>query len=171
MYKYSKIKIKYETNIGLEKTTHILEVIPLACFTAKVWKYINEEKHFLWFKRKDTVRVPEYKRKWLVYIPWKHCQKQIELIDESDIISAGAEFPSNWINVSQYISTYIYAEECPSCREDVEITNFCGYDFIYNYNSFVATMIVDRFATTDLYEELYKHMPELISEELVDEPN
>lgn len=120
------------------------------------------EKKFLWKKKKfyktKTTNTPLY----IIFIPWKHKEKEIVEIDEKYIIHPeNIHFEETWVKVDKFISKgYIDGIH----HADVEVNNFIGYKFMHENNSFMINLLLDeKWNNLDI---LYKNMPEILKVDL-----
>ena len=93
----------------------------------------------------------------LVFIPWKHYEKELAFVHAEDVISK-IEIPPDFYRVKSFISTC--DSEDPYSRGQVEVRNFAGYKFIFDNNSFIADL---RYGQTYApLTALYQKFPELL---------
>jgi len=102
------------------------------------------------------------KKTYLVFIPWKHQAKQLLEITESDILPFDEVFPTEWVSMHQYTS--IGTEEY---HPSMTISDFSGYSFIFQNNSFISDQICGENETN--LNILYTEMPELLNEKFDEE--
>lgn len=93
----------------------------------------------------------------LVYIPWKHQEKELALVCLNDVITFDKLIGDDVISIESYISDF--TKEEPYYTE-YKISDFVGYKFIYDYRSFVADVKNQCF--TKPLEILYQHYPQLL---------
>lgn len=119
------------------------------------------ERRFLWWKKSTSkykkVSTPLY----VIFVPWKHREKEIVEIPERRIIDPySLNLPNDWRKIDYFVSEAyddIY-------HASVEVNNFVGYPFIGDYNHFVFNMASYEF--TNNLELLYQNMPELATLDL-----
>ena len=97
----------------------------------------------------------------LVFIPWKHREKELALISMSDIIGFDRIVDEDVISVKQYISS---TTDDP--YGECEILDFVGYKFIYECKNFIADLIDGSQKPYEIFYQLY---PELLQEEFDEE--
>ena len=137
----------------------VINAIPLAKFKMKLEKLVATQHSFLFLKWHSSRYEVAYeiKPKWIVLIPWKHCAKELAIIDDADVLSQDFSVPTQWVNIDEFISPYT-AED--PYYEQYEITEFCGYPFVADNESFIANV---RQSDCDLpLELLFKLFPELL---------
>lgn len=100
----------------------------------------------------------------LVFIPWKHREKELSLISMEDVITIDKLVGDDIVSVEKYVSPF--TEEDPYYAE-CKISNFVGYKFVYEYKNFIANIRNQCFTTA--LEILYQHHPELLYEEFDEE--
>ena len=100
----------------------------------------------------------------LVFIPWKHREKELLLLSMRDIITIDKLIGNDIVSIEKYISPF--TEEDPYYAE-YKISNFVGYKFIYEYKNYIADIRNQCF--TKPLEILYQHHPELLQEEFDEE--
>ena len=149
-------KIKIQIDFG--QKTSIVEAVLLAKFIREYTSYISTKR--LLFRRLKEVKKSELC--YLVFIPWKHREKELLVIKESEIVSDNFTQPTEWVNIDSFTSST--KEEY---HDYFEIKDFWGYDFIYENRFFLAHVMES--ITWEPLEVLYKNMPELLSEEIDDE--
>ena len=120
------------------------------------------KKKFLWktkitYKQK-TLNTPLY----VIFIPWKHKEKELIEVDEKHIINPEAiQIEETWINVDAFTSERTESFDNHSWSESIEVNDFVGYKFMYDNNSFMINLCLH-----DWWENLtilYKEMPQLLN--------
>ena len=123
------------------------------------------KKKFLWknkfiYKHK-TLNTPLY----VIFIPWKHKEKELIEIDEQYIINPNAiQSDETWINVDNFTSKRTESFGNHSWNESIEVNDFIGYKFMYDNNNFMINLCLHEW-----YENLtilYKEMPQLLNMDL-----
>lgn len=104
---------------------------------------------------KTTVKTVRRER-YLVFIPWRHREKELAIIPRGDVDVEIKNTCGNIISVESFVSPF-KAEE-PYYAE-YEITDFSGYRFIYDYRSFIAD--VRNRCSEEPLEILYANLPML----------
>lgn len=142
----------------------IIKGIPLAKFKTKHPNIIKRciPKKFLFIKYNKIIKEKNYPTLYIVFIPWKHEEKELKLIEETNIIDLKEIKNDKWIHVKEYRSKSYYDAIGYDC---CDVSNFYGLDFIYQNNQFVVNMIASNY-----YENLtilYKEMPEILEEEII----
>ena len=127
---------------------------------------INDEFISLkgFFGKIKKVFVPMKHQYCLVFIPWKHREKEIAIIHVEKAITLAKLSGVDIVSVDNYVSPF--TEESPY-YEEYQISNFVGYQFIYHYKNYIADVRNQCFEKP--LEILYKHHPELLLEEFNDE--
>lgn len=100
----------------------------------------------------------------LVFIPWKHSEKELALISIQNVITSDIQIDEAMASVEKYISPF--TEENPYYAE-YKISDFVGYKFIYEYKNFIAD--IRNQCPTKPYEILYHLHPELLNEDFDEE--
>ena len=146
-----KIKIKPTLKGVYGRQPFTADAIVLAKFKVECPEYI--------FRGKEYKVVTKQLLHYLVFIPWKHQEKELLAIEENEIIDGNLVIPAEWIRVDKFTSPT--RDEIPDC---FEIRDFWGYDFIYENDFFIAHCLEHR--DREPLEVLYKNMPELLLEEI-----
>ena len=120
-------------------------------------------KKFLWKSKivyeHRTLNTPLY----VIFIPWKHREKEIVEIDEKYIVNPEAiHLDKNWIKKERFISKSF--DGCMSPLT-MEVNDFTGYPFIFHNNNFLIDLVLQN--KREVLSILYKHMPELLEIDLV----
>lgn len=131
-------------------------------------KYERLHKEIYTIERKFFKKVKKIEKKreisttlYLIFIPYRHKEKEIVEIDEKYIIDLNSlEFDDNYFKVENFVSKTSF----DYYNNEVNINNFIGYKFIYDYNSFIANIILQE--TYNSLEVLYKNMPEFLTIDL-----
>ena len=112
------------------------------------------------FGRTKEVLMPMNRQYCLVFIPWKDKEKELALISVCDIITMDKLIGNDIVSVEKYISPF--EQENPYHKE-YQISNFIGYNFIYEYKNFIADIRNHCFDKP--LEILYYHKPELLHQQ------
>ncbi len=116
------------------------------------------------FGRVKDVFVPMKHQYCLVFIPWKHREKELAIISIEKAITLDKLNGDDVVSIDKYISPF--TEEDPYYAE-YKISNFAGYKFIYEYKNYIADIRNQCFMKP--LEFLYQHHPELLKEEFDEE--
>ena len=100
----------------------------------------------------------------LVFIPWKRQEKELAFIPIEQVITLDALVGDDVVEVEKYVSPF--TEEAPYYAQ-LEISNFVGYNFIYDYKNFIAD--IKNQCPTKPLNILYERHPELLQEEFDEE--
>lgn len=146
-----KILIRYK---GLET-----EAVLLARFTI-VDNELTEKKGL--FGRLKRCVTPIERQCCLVFLPWKHDEKELAIIPASDVKSHADPKGDDTVSVCEYVSPF--TEEAPYYTE-YTVRDFVGYKFVCDDKSLIAN--VKNQCTAKPLATLYKNYPELLSEETV----
>ena len=98
----------------------------------------------------------EEKRKCLVFIPYRHALKEIAEIDESQVFTANAAIPADYVKTDSF--AYATGETYPG---EFEIRDFCGCPFLLEDASFLENVLADE--QDACLEALYRYDPSLAS--------
>ena len=143
----------------------LIECIPLACFMWEVYETIEKRHKFFghtWYSKKTK---PKKKLCSLVFIPWKHQEKELEIIPVDDILCDFNNYRNDWISVKEFISNF--AGYDAFYKSQVKVEDFYGDKIIVDNNSFIASFIEGKcYYCLDV---LYKNMPSLLEEEFDEE--
>lgn len=122
--------------------------------------YTIEKKFFKRLKKIEKIRkisTPLY----LIFIPYRHKEKEIVEIDEKHIINLDSlKLDDNYFKAKSFVSKTNF----DYYNNEISISNFIGYKFIYDYNSFIANITLQE--TYNSLDVLYKNMPELLNIDL-----
>ena len=120
------------------------------------------KKRFLWktqivYKHK-TLNTPLY----LIFIPWRHQEKELIEVDEKYIINPEAvPIDETWIHVDKFTSERTEYYYNHSWSESVEVNNFIGYKFMCDNNSFITSVCLHEWR--ECLTIIYKNLPQLLT--------
>lgn len=153
---YKLVKAKYNDTI--------IECYPLACFLWDTFE-INKKTHkFLWLAWNTEKIIKKNRMCALIFIPWKHSEKGLDIIPLDDILATMDEFSKNWIKEDQFISEN---DEDSLYKEKVVIKQFFGDQLIINNNEFMAQCVNHEYR--ECLKLLYNEKPELLHLEFDEE--
>jgi len=126
------------------------------------------KKRFLWktktVHKHKTVNTPLY----LVFIPWKHQEKELIEIEEKFIINPESiQMDQTWITVEKFTSKRTESFDTHSWNESLEVNNFIGYQFIYKNNRFMIRVCLHEW--WEPLTILYQNIPQLLNVDLDNE--
>lgn len=99
---------------------------------------------------------------YVVFVPWKHKEKELMEIEEKQIVNLqSVRADAEWIQKDEYVSK-IY--DGPICHASMKVVDFAGYPFLYENNSFVINLCLRE--REDNLKILYEHMPEALNVDL-----
>lgn len=99
---------------------------------------------------------------YIIFVPWKHKEKQIIEIDERNIVTPQAiKLDKSWIKAEEFTSETLDGSVYPL---SMKVNDFIGYKFIYDNNSFIINLLLHE--EWDNLTVLYKNMPELLDVQL-----
>lgn len=98
----------------------------------------------------------EEKRKCIVFIPYRQALKEIAEIDESQVLTANAAIPADYVKANSF--TYATGETYPG---EFEIRDFCGCPLLLEDASFLENVLADE--RDACLESLYRYDPTLAS--------
>lgn len=139
----------------------LIECIPLACFMWEVYETIEKRHKFFghtWYSKKTK---PKKKLCLLVFIPWKHKEKQLEIIPEENILCDFNNYNNDWINIQKFTSNYSDIDSL--YKSSVVVEDFYGDKIIVDNSSFIASYFEGEYYYC--LDVLYKNMPSLAKEE------
>ncbi len=116
------------------------------------------------FRKNKEITLPIARHYCLIFIPWKRQEKQLALIPIEKVLTLQELVGENVVRVEKYVSPF--TEEAPYYAQ-LEISNFIGYHFVYDYKNFISD--VRNECPTKALNILYKHHPELLQEEFDEE--
>lgn len=120
------------------------------------------EKKFLWIRKTVKASRTVDSSFYIIFIPWKHELKEIQLVEEKYIVHSPFLHPEeNWVTKEKFISETYDGDIYPF---RYEIKNFSGYGFIYENNSFIADLCFCNF--DQCISILYENMPEVLELDL-----
>lgn len=126
------------------------------------------EKTFLWktkitYKHK-TLKTPLY----LIFIPWRHKEKELIEVDEKHIINPEAiQMDETWIKVDKFTSERTESFNNCSWKESIKVKKFVGYRFMLDNKDFML-----RLCLHEWWEPLtiiYENIPQLLNMDLGNE--
>ena len=120
------------------------------------------EKRFLWKTKQiyktRTLNSPLY----IIFIPWKHREKEIVEIDKKYILHPESLQPDEaWIKIDRFTSKSFDGD---IYHAGMEVNNFIGYPFMYENNGFMINLALR--CKWDTLTILYKNMPEILEVDL-----
>ena len=133
-----------------------VEAILLAHFKMADNELAEKKGLFGLLKRSVT---PIERKYCVVFLPWKHAEKELALVPASDVKSAVEITGDDVVNVSEYISRF--SQESPYYTE-YKVSDFVGYKFIFDNKNFIAD--IKNQCTAKPIEVLYQNYPELLQE-------
>jgi hypothetical protein len=102
---------------------------------------------------------------YLIFIPWRHQEKELIEVDEKYIINPETiQMDEIWINVDKFTSERSESVENHTWNESLEVNKFIGYKFIYENNDFLINVCLH-----DWWEPLtiiYQNIPQLLNMDL-----
>ena len=120
------------------------------------------KKKFLWktkiiYKHK-TLNTPLY----LIFIPWRHQEKELIEVDEKYIINPEAVLiDETWIHVDKFTSERTESVENHTWNESLEVNKFIGYKFIYENNDFLINVCLHDW--WECLTIIYENLPQLLT--------
>ena len=120
------------------------------------------KKRLLWktkiiYKHK-TLNTPLY----LIFIPWRHQEKELIEVDEKYIINPEAvPIDETWIYVDKFTSERTEYYDNHSWSESVKANNFIGYKFMCDNNSFITSVCLHEWR--ECLTIIYENMPQLLT--------
>jgi hypothetical protein len=123
------------------------------------------KKRFFWKTRivyeHEMLNTPLY----LIFIPWRHQEKELVEVDEKYIINPEViPMDETWIRIDKFISEKNEMFGDHSWNEALEINNFIGYRFIYENNSFMIKVCLHEW--WEPLTILYQNIPQLLNMDL-----
>ena len=152
--------MEIEDRISVMFEDRRVEVVALATFNMDDYKFTTQKGLFGRAKQVFTEAPCDFA---LVFIPWKHREKQLAMVRMDSVLSPVAP-RKDWVTVRSFFSVY---EDEPYYRSEVEVRNFVGYKFICDNNNFIAALRNGE--NYDPLTALYENMPYLLEEEIEDE--
>lgn len=120
------------------------------------------ERKILWRTKTILKRRRENAPFYVVFVPWKHKEKELMEIEEKQIVNLqSVRADAEWIQKDEYVSK-IY--DGPICHASMKVVDFAGYPFLYENNSFVINLCLRE--REDNLKILYEHMPEVLNVDL-----
>ena len=111
-----------------------------------------------------TLNTPLY----VIFIPWRHKEKEIIEVDEKFIINPeNVGIDETWISIDKFTSERTESFNNHSWSESVEVSNFCGYKFMYDNNSFMINLCMHEYWET--LTILFQNIPQLLDIDLKNE--
>lgn len=120
-----------------------------------------EKKVLLFFKRETKTQIKS--NVFLVFIPFKHQEKELAIIELEDVVDFEQLEGSDILHIENFISPF--TKEHPYYNE-YKIENFIGHEFIYTNKEFIADTVNRLYEPLEI---LYKHKPELLQIEIDEE--
>ena len=125
-----------------------IKCVLLAAYRREVEMQIQRKS---WFRNRTKV-IHEERKKYLVFIPYRHAIKEVVEIDENELLSMECSLPNDFIKIAAFTSKYVIEE--PYCWE-YRIKEFCGYEFLARDVYFIGNIIND--CQNDCLEVLYAY--------------
>ena len=102
---------------------------------------------------------------YLIFIPWRHQEKELIEVDEKYIINPEAiQMDEMWINIDKFTSERTKSYDSYSCNESLDVNNFTGYKFIYENNSFMISVSLHEWK--EPLTIIYQNIPQLLNLDL-----
>lgn len=126
------------------------------------------KKKFLWKTKityeHRTLNTPLY----VIFIPWRHEEKELVEVDEKYIIDPeNIEIDETWIYIDKFTSERTESFDNRIWKESIEVSNFLGYKFMYDNNSFMINLCIHEY--WEALTTLYQNMPQLLDIDLDNE--
>ena len=137
----------------------IIECLPLACFMWDDLEIIEKKHKFLWYKWCSHKTKKKKKLCSLVFIPWKHREKELDIIPVDDILCDFNNYRDDWISVKEFISNFAGYDAL--YKSQVTVEDFYGDKIIVDNNSFIASFIEGE--CYYCFNILYKYRPFLLN--------
>ena len=122
-------------------------------------------KRFFWktrivYKHK-ILNTPLY----LLFIPWRHQEKELVEIDEKYIINPEViQMDETWISIDKFTSVKNEMLGDHRWSETLEVNNFIGYNFIYENNDFMINVCLHEWWKP--LTIIYQNLPQLLNMDL-----
>lgn len=150
MREWMRIKCRYEERV--------VDAILLCIYKRDYYRFKKSMWDILLFRKTKSKIATKTEETYLVFIPWKHREKQLCEIAPSNALPFEKSFPTDWIFIPEFVSNGT-EEFYPS----VTVKNFSGYRFICENNSFICDQACGEYEAN--LEILYSEFPELLDEE------
>ena len=137
----------------------IIECHPLACFMWDDLEIIEKKHKFLWYAWCSHKTKKKKKLCSLVFIPWKHREKELDIIPVDDILCDFNNYRDDWISVKEFISNFAGYDAL--YKSQVKVEDFYGDKIIVDNNSFIASFIEGE--SHYCFNILYKYRPFLLN--------
>lgn len=137
----------------------IIECLPLACFMWDDLEIIEKKHKFLWYTWCSHKTKKKKKLCSLVFIPWKHREKELDIIPVDDILCDFNNYRDDWISVKEFISNFAGYDAL--YKSQVKVEDFYGDKIIFDNNSFIASFIEGE--SHYCFNILYKYRPFLLN--------
>ncbi len=118
-------------------------------------KVINHK--FIWHQWTTRKWIHCVKKCVLIFIPWKHKEKELVRVEYDDLLESIDGFVKDWVRIDSYVS--ISDED--DYHDEVIIKNFYGLHFIYNYTNFLCDFKLQNVDTC--LKILYKEQHDLMN--------
>ena len=140
----------------------IVKGILLGKYQMTLKETYSYEKKFLWIRKTVKASRTVDSSFYIIFIPWKHQLKEIQLVEEKYIVHSPSLHPEeNWVTKEKFISESYDGDMYPL---GFEIKNFSGYQFIFDNNSFIADLCLHNI--NECLSILYENMPEFLELDL-----
>lgn len=124
------------------------------------YQYLRNEKKSLW--ERIGIQKKQTACSYVIFIPWKHREKEIVVVDETDMIHPETiQLDETWIAIDKFISKYFDGQ---IYHASLEVRNFVGYNFMYENNSFIINLLLHE--AWDNLTVLYKNIPQILEIDL-----
>ncbi len=143
----------------------IIECHPPACFMWDDLEIIEKKHKFLWYTWCSHKTKKKKKLCSLVFIPWKHREKELDIIPVDDILCDFNNYRDDWFSVKEFISNFAGYDAL--YKSQVKVEDFYGDKIIVDNNSFIASFIEEE--SHYCLNILYKYRPFLLNLEFDEE--
>lgn len=137
-----------------------MAAILLAVYTRTHYVTQEQTRGFGPFRRRRQETVARPMRTYLVFIPWKHREKETVELLNGQIVDDDGLLPEDFVRRETFCS------QAPD-GYPVEIRDFVGYPFLLTDNAVLCHQaLMDLW---DVLDVLYANLPELLDEEFDEE--
>ena len=150
------------TQVEFKYNGRVMKGILLGKYQCPHEEVYTYQKRFFWktklIYKSRTLHTPVY----VIFIPWKHREKELVEIDEKYIIHPESIQPElSWIKIDRFISK---VDDGYVNLLEMKVNDFIGYPFLYENNSFLGSLALCD--TRYILTVLYQSMPEILEIDL-----
>lgn len=150
------------TQVEFKYNGRVIKGILLGKYQCPHEEVYTYQKRFFWKTKLIYKSRTLHTTVYVIFIPWKHREKELVEIDEKYIIHPESIQPEpSWIKIDRFISKVDDGYVNPL---EMKVNHFVGYPFLYENNSFLGSLALCD--TRGILTVMYQIMPEILEIDL-----